>query len=700
MSAAEPLRTPGPRPEVVEPARSSGPRPETEVVLARVRALAQRRIAWLRRIGCLPPAPAALASASELQFALQDLDSPEAEQEWQHSEPALFELNRTIERDTALLRATTDSPLGRLSSAFGLSAPERDVLEVCLALELDPSLGPVYALLQRHSACGFATEVLVTRLAGHPRGPLLGAGSHLVRWQLVQTAEAAPGDLAPLRLDPQIVDFACGRSSLDPVLFDAFSIVSPERPLSKWPVAALAERIDRALSQGEAIRLSIVGPRRSGRKTLAACVAARLGFQAIGIDSSAASDSDWPHVYLRSQRQALLLNAAIVWSGEGLGRRRPALPGIVPLQFVAADPDTLPPPEAHLLDERVGMPQLSIEERKQLWLRFVSVAQTWPAPELMQLAERFQLELGDIAAIGRRDVSELSEVRELCRLATRDRLGELGQLIDCPFERADLALPEALDARLDDLLFEARERARFWENPAARRLFPRGTGLIALFTGPPGTGKTMAAQIVAKDLGLDLFRVDLATSVSKYIGETAKNLRRLFARAEEMNAVLLFDEADALFTKRTEVRDSHDRYANSDTNYLLQLIENFNGIALLSSNKRENMDGAFVRRLRYVLDFPRPIAHERLRIWRSVVGELAGTSALGELEQTLERFAQVLEMSGAQIKLATLSALFMARRAAQPLSFAHLFQGVTREFANEGRSISPKDRERIERHGR
>ncbi len=141
----------------------------------------------------------------------------------------------------------------------------------------------------------------------------------------------------------------------------------------------------------------------------------------------------------------------------------------------------------------------------------------------------------------------------------------------------------------------------------------------------------MAAQVIAAELGLDLFRIDLAASVSKYIGETSKNLRRIFARAAEMNAVLLFDEADSLFSKRTDVKDSHDRYANTDTNYLLQLLEGFDGIALLASNKRQNIDIAFVRRLRYVMDFPRPDAAERLRIWERLVRELLGDESAKEL---------------------------------------------------------------------
>jgi SpoVK/Ycf46/Vps4 family AAA+-type ATPase len=327
------------------------------------------------------------------------------------------------------------------------------------------------------------------------------------------------------------------------------------------------------------------------------------------------------------------------------------------------------------------------------------MSQAWPADELTGLCERYQVEIGDIVAIGRRGTGTLDEARELCRAATRDRLGELGQLLDCPFKRDDLVVPASLDERLDEFLFEANDRARFWEGEAARRLFPRGTGLVALMTGPPGTGKTMAAQVIASVLGLDLFRIDLATSISKYIGETAKHLKRIFQRAADMNAVLLFDEADALFTKRTDVRDAHDRYANTDTNYLLQLIEDFTGIALLSSNKKQNMDTAFVRRIRYIFDFPRPTAVERLSLWRRIVRELAGDAPAKELGAGLETLAQVIDASGGQIKLAVLAAMFLSRQEQKPLALDHLTRGMSRELAKEGRGVSQAERERILTHG-
>ena len=183
--------------------------------------------------------------------------------------------------------------------------------------------------------------------------------------------------------------------------------------------------------------------------------------------------------------------------------------------------------------------------------------------------------------------------------------------------------------------------------------------------------------------------------VSKYIGETAKHLNRIFARAARMNAVLLFDEADALFTRRTEVKDSHDRYANADTSYLLQLLEEYRGIVILASNKKQNIDPAFTRRVRYVFDFPRPDMAERRRIWHRIVGELCGAESLKRLEATIEALAGTVETSGAQIKNAVLASIFVSRRSREPLAMEHLLRGMERELAKEGRSLGPRERERL-----
>jgi hypothetical protein len=402
---------------------------------------------------------------------------------------------------------------------------------------------------------------------------------------------------------------------------------------------------------------------------------------------------------MRAQRLAVMSNAALAWHGSQLHRSWPGHVAPAPIQFVAAAVDQVVPPCEHVIDQRIEMPSLTLEERRRLWQTAIPESAAWSAGELERLVTRYLLNVGEIAAVARRAPAGAREAAAFARELTRHRLGELGHLLDCTFTWDDLVLPHRLRQALEDFAFEARDRARFWEAPGARRLFPRGTGLVALFSGPPGTGKTMAAQVIAAGLEMDLFRVDLASVVSKYIGETAKHLRQIFARAARMNAVLLFDEADALFSKRTDVNDAHDRYANADTSYLLQLLEDYRGIVVLATNKKQNIDPAFIRRVRYVFDFPRPDVAERRRIWRQVIGELCGRDTLQRLEVSIDALGANVDLSGAQIKGAVLASIFGARRRREPLAMPHLLQGLERELAKEGRTLGSREQDRLLRDG-
>ncbi len=281
------------------------------------------------------------------------------------------------------------------------------------------------------------------------------------------------------------------------------------------------------------------------------------------------------------------------------------------------------------------------------------------------------------------------------RLVTWQRWGESARPLEGPFTWDDLVVPERVREALKDFALAARERAAFWKSGRPRRLLPRGKGLAALFSGPPGTGKTMAAQVLAADLQQNLYRVDLAAVVTKYIGETEKNLKRLLAAAESCDAILLFDEADALFGKRSEVRDSHDRYANSDTNYLLQLLEEYRGVVIVTSNQTQNIDPNFVRRMRFVVEFPMPDANERLSIWRKVIQALCGNEELGRLKEVIDALAQNVELSGAQIKHAVLASISLARRSHEAVELKHLLRSVTRELSKARRKIGATERERL-----
>ncbi len=251
-------------------------------------------------------------------------------------------------------------------------------------------------------------------------------------------------------------------------------------------------------------------------------------------------------------------------------------------------------------------------------------------------------------------------------------------------------LPEATQTRLREIAFEARERTRVWSEPAAARLFPYGRALVALFAGAPGTGKTMAAQVIAADLGLDLLAVDLSAVVSKWVGETAQHLQQLLASHAAQRAVLFFDEADALYAKRVEeVRDAQDRYANLDTSHLMTLLETYPGIVLLASNLKANIDSAFLRRIRHVVDFPKPTLAARVHIWRRVLDALFGKQQMQRLDAEIQAIAAI-EATGALIKNAALSALFASRQSGCPPDAKLLGRMLARELAKEGSGLSAR----------
>lgn len=273
------------------------------------------------------------------------------------------------------------------------------------------------------------------------------------------------------------------------------------------------------------------------------------------------------------------------------------------------------------------------------------------------------------------------ELWSICSKQSRPRLDELAQRIVSKSSWADLVLPESQLQTLREVSAQARNRNTVHEEWGFRGKDERGLGVSALFAGPSGTGKTLASEVLANELHLDLYRVDLSQVVSKYIGETEKNLRRVFDAAEEGGVVLLFDEADALFGKRSEVKDSHDRYANIEVSYLLQRMECYNGLAILTTNLKSAVDPAFLRRLRFIVQFPFPDQAQRQEIWRRVFPE---RTPVDELQ--FEKLAK-LNLAGGNIRNIALSAAFLAADAGTPVGMAHLARAARSECAKLERPI-------------
>jgi SpoVK/Ycf46/Vps4 family AAA+-type ATPase len=264
---------------------------------------------------------------------------------------------------------------------------------------------------------------------------------------------------------------------------------------------------------------------------------------------------------------------------------------------------------------------------------------------------------------------------DACRSQARPGLDDLGQRIDLRADWNDLVLPEAQQQLLREIAAHVRQRTIVYETWGFSAGSARGLGISALFAGASGTGKTLAAEVLAHELRLDLYRIDLSSVVSKYIGETEKNLRRVFDAAEEGGAILLFDEADALFGKRSEIKDSHDRYANIEVSYLLQRMEAYRGLAVLTTNLKSSLDTAFLRRIRFIVHFPFPDTAQRAEIWRRTLPQRLPTEGLD-----MNKLAR-LNVAGGNIRNIALNAAFLAADAHEPVRMIHMLRAASVEYA-------------------
>lgn len=660
------------------------------MVLRRVRLYARRRITWLRKVWADVGQQNKHGVHSEVDGYLYNVDNPQAEFAWYNDTPELLELNREIAALNAALSEETDTRLVQLRQKLQLRQDETDLLHVCLALALDPGLSRVYAYLQDHSARAYVSESLTARLFGY--GYFLPPGSTASSkiWALFKTQPSNAGDPIRYELDPAIRNWLLGQSEPAESLLGIVQQLPPKPALSNWPLDEVLAWIKRmsVVSSTNSLRIFIAGAEGSGRRSFAAVIARKLKLHPVAIDGDRIETSHWDTLCLEAQRHALLNDQALIWFGQEVHTRKwiNHLPAY-PMQFICGEVDEYLQPAQGFFDLRIELPPLSREIRRNLWVDLVPAAANWSVESLDRLVNRRQTTVGQINAVAVAGAESPTQAARLINTASRQRLGHLAQHLANDFRKADLVLPDHLRENLDHFLFEASDRVAFWENPKTRRLFPQGQGLLALFTGLPGTGKTMAAQVLANELQLDLYRIDLSAMVSKYVGETSKNIERILSRAQRMDAILLFDEADALFGKRTEIKDAHDRFANTDTNYLLQAIEQYPGLAILASNQKSNIDAGFIRRLRYVLDFPKPDKQQRQLIWQGIISNLNGHVVAEALKKDLKMLAQRFEITGAQIKYALLSATYLARQEQSRLSLKHLLQGLERELLKDGKGL-------------
>jgi SpoVK/Ycf46/Vps4 family AAA+-type ATPase len=348
---------------------------------------------------------------------------------------------------------------------------------------------------------------------------------------------------------------------------------------------------------------------------------------------------------------------------------------------------------------QIELPSPSYLERKQLWEKYCGSYYSVAADvNLTDIAGKFRLsnrQIQDAMATASnlalwRDPEKGEVTNEdlysACRKMSGKLLGTLAHRIQLKYGWEDIVLPDDQSEQLHEMCSYVDNHHTVYENWGFGRKLTSGQGLNALFAGPSGTGKTMAAGIIAHELKLDLYKIDLSAIVSKYIGETEKNLERIFQEGRASNAILFFDEADALFGKRSEVKDAHDRYANIEIAYLLQKMDEYEGMVILATNLRKNMDDAFARRMHYSVEFPSPGEAERLRIWKLIFPLQAPLSPDVDLD-----FMSLFKITGGNIKNIAVHAAFLAVRDNSVIKMEHLIRATRREFQKTGRLCTEED---------
>jgi predicted nucleic acid-binding protein len=575
-----------------------------------------------------------------------------------------------------------------LVSRFGLTPFERDLLLLAAGVEMDSDLAALCASRTESGNSPVPTFGLALAVLADPHWSALAPPRPLRYWRMLEKSGEGTITSCRWQLDERILHFLLGIDYLDwrlqPLLkqlFEPKAMAQTQRTIAE-EVALLVE----GCQVGVPV-VQLFGNDGDGKRDIAAYAASRLRLQLYSLagEDVPAAPAELELLRLLWQREAALLGAALfIDCGEAMPAphvRRLAAGGRGVILLAIPEPVVLDRAEKRF---RVDLPPACDQFR--LWQECFGCREGGDHPDLRQMATELRLScraiarvVEDFSPVSGKVPAVASTLRQACLRMQENRFDSLAQRLETLARWPDLVLPEMQKAILRQIVVQMRQRIRVYEEWGFAAKTVRGLGISALFAGESGTGKTMAAEVLAGELDLDLYRVDLSAVVSKYIGETEKNLRRVFDAAESGGVILLFDEADALFGKRSEVRDSHDRYANIEVSYLLQRMEAYRGLAILTTNQKTALDTAFHRRLRFVVNFPFPEASEREAIWRSVFP--AATPCEGLDYGKLAR----LQASGGTIRNIALGAAFFAADERQPVAMRHLLRATQVEAGKRER---------------
>ncbi len=599
-----------------------------------------------------------------------------------------------------------------LSQRLDMTRFEQETLLLCIAMELDTRIAALCARAQDDANKPYPTFALALALFDEPSWDIVSPERPLRYWRLIEINQSAsqPLTVSPLRADERIVNYVKGLNYLDDRLAAlvgplAIADASADLPPSQQRIVEQIVRTWHASQQSTTTThgmlpvIQLPGADVPSKQAIAAHAAAALGrhLHRVPIELLPTQTADIELFARLWQRESLLLPLALYLDMQDIDSTS-ANDGQAALvsRFLARSDGIffLGVREMWLRAGRASVAfdveKPTTEEQVSAWTQALGAnADDLPG----MLAAQFNLNLATIQHIAASELSEsanqqvpLSErLWDACLLSARPSLDTLAQRLALKVTWDDLVLPDEETNILHQIAAQVQQRNTVYEQWGFADKMNRGLGINALFAGVSGTGKTRAAEVIANSLRLNLYRIDLSAVVSKYIGETEKNLRRLFDAAEDGGAILFFDEADALFGKRSEVKDSHDRYANIEINYLLQRMEAYRGLAILATNMRSALDTAFLRRLRFVVTFPFPGVAERKRIWQKVFPPDAPLDTLD-----FDRLAR-LELTGGSIHNVALNAAFMAAHAGSNVTMALILSAARAEFRKLERPINEAD---------
>jgi hypothetical protein len=591
---------------------------------------------------------------------------------------------------------TAPPALDTLCEAFGLSPFEREVLLLCAGMELDSAFATLCATAQGDPLRAYPTFSLALAALPEPHWSALNPGAPLRHWRLIEVGAGSALTISPLRIDERILHYLTGVRYLDEQLAGlveplqaSCALVPSQRMLAEG--LAMTWSSTRETSALPAIQLC--GSEFLAKKTIAASACASLGLNLYMISAGAIpqNPTELEALVRLWSREAILSSSALLVDCDEAdttdATRDRAITQLIEhtggalivttrlrrrsLQrpMVTFDVNKPTPDEQRMIWKSMGKSSFSLNGGVERVVSQFNLS----TEAIHNACNEFLGSL--VSGDGESSADEpVNKLWDICRAQTRPHLDDMAHRIDTQATWDDLVIPSQQQHILREIAIHVRQRFKVYENWGFASKGSRGLGISALFAGASGTGKTLAAEVLANELHLDLYRIDLSQVVSKYIGETEKNLMRVFDAAEDGGTVLLFDEADALFGKRGEVKDSHDRYANIEISYLLQRMEAYRGLAILTTNMKSALDSAFLRRIRFVVQFPFPDTAQRAEIWRRIFPENTPTNGVN-----FEKLAR-LNVAGGNIRNIALNAAFLAAEADEPVGMKHLLHASRSEY--------------------